>query len=273
MTDRHERASDLRSTRLFGPVAPNLGWVPPIRYLLRRQRVLRLLRYLPCGTLLEVGSGSGALLHELAQAGHRAIGLETSEPARAMAKAIALAGKGSQRLVAEPGADWLGKFDLVCSFDVLEHIADDGKALDEWLSWLRPGGHLCLSVPAHASRWGAGDEWAGHYRRYNEKPLRELLLERGLAIEHFECYGFPLANLTEKMGNRTYRRLLAQRSRDYDKEEASSFSGVDRSEYLRLFRKLDTVLGRTALRLAMTAQAVTYQTNWGSGYLVLARRA
>lgn len=272
MTESQGSSTTFRSSGLFGPVAPGLGWAPPIRYLLRRQRVLRLLRRIPAGTLLEVGCGSGALLHDLAKAGHDAHGLETSEPARTMAIAIAQAGRGSQRLLAEPDLAWLGHFDLVCAFDVLEHISDDNQTLDEWLSWLRPGGRLCLSVPAHGHRWGAGDEWAGHYRRYNRQPLREMLQRRRLIIEHFECYGFPLANLTEVLGNRTYRRLLAARDREYAKEEASSFSGVERGDSVRLFRRLDTVAGRAALRLAMAMQAITSRTDWGSGYLVLARR-
>lgn len=273
MTGYRRLSTDFLSTRLFGPVALGLGWAPPIRYLLRRHRILRLLRRIPPGAVLEVGCGSGALLHDLAEAGYQATGLETSEPARAMAKAIAQAGQGSQRLLAEPDPSWHGHFDLICAFDVLEHIADDGLALDEWLAWLRPSGYLCLSVPAHSHRWGAGDEWAGHYRRYDRQPLKKLLQERGLIIEHFECYGFPLANLTESVGNRTYRRLLANRDREFAKEEASAFSGVERGDYLRLFRRLDSMAGRTALRLAMVMQALTCRTDLGSGYLVLARRS
>lgn len=258
-------------TGLFGPVAPTLGWAPPLRYLMRRHRVLKLLRQIPPSALLEVGCGSGALLHELARAGHDAIGLETSEPAIRMAREIARMGNGRQHLQASPGLDWAGRFDLVCAFDVLEHIEDDGAALDQWLSWLRPGGSVCLTVPAHTRRWGAGDEWAGHYRRYDRAGLTALLHAKELAIRHFECYGFPLANLTEGLGNRTYRRLLSQRERTYSNEEASSFSGVERSDYLRLFGKLDTIPGRAALRMAMAAQSLTARTDLGSGYLVLAR--
>ena len=47
---------------VYGISFPERGWVPAPRYLLRRDRVLRLLARLPVGRLLEIGCGSGALL-------------------------------------------------------------------------------------------------------------------------------------------------------------------------------------------------------------------
>ena len=38
-----------------------------------------------------------------------------------------------------------------------------------------------------------------------------------------------------------------------------------------MFRRIDTIAGRAALRLANIAQALTARTDLGSGYLVLAR--
>ena len=258
---------------LFGLVAPSLGWAPPLRYLLRRERILRLLGPMPPARLLEVGCGAGALLDEFAAKGHAGTGLETSPRAVALARAIAQATGSGQTLVTEPGPDWAGTFDLVCAFDVLEHVADDAGALAQWLAWLRPGGRVCLSVPAHRSRWGAGDEWAGHHRRYDRRDLVDLLAAHGLEIEHLECYGFPLANLTEWLGSRTYRRLMEERQRTVTSAEASAESGVERSDYLRLFRRMDTLAGRAALRCNFLLQSLAAGTDLGSGYLVLARRA
>ncbi|MGQ0799360.1 MAG: methyltransferase domain-containing protein [Pseudomarimonas sp.] len=258
---------------LFGLVAPVLGWVPPIRYLLRRRRVLRVLRRLPAGRLLEIGCGAGALLDELAAIGHAATGLETSPSALAVAQRLGEATGGNQVLVATPQTGWQGHFDLLCALDVLEHIEEDGKALDEWLTYLKPGGLLCLTVPAHRSRWSAGDEWAGHYRRYDRVDLLSLFNSRQLSILHFECYGFPLANLTEWWGVRTYRRLLKERGDSTSSAQASAQSGVDRREYQKLFGRMNSMVGRLALRANFVLQAMTSRLDLGSGYLVLARAA
>lgn len=258
---------------LFGLVAPSMGWAPPLRYLLRRERVMKLLGPVAPCRLLEVGCGAGALLDELGFRGHASTGLETSRRAVALARAIASATGGKQTLVTQPAPDWQGAFDLVCAFDVLEHVEDDVSALGQWLDWLRPDGLVCLSVPAHRSRWGAGDEWAGHHRRYDRRDLVDLLASHRLEVQHLECYGFPLANLTEWLGSRTYRRLVEERRRIVSSAEASAESGVERTDYLRLFRRMDTLAGRLALRANFVLQSLAARTDLGSGYLVLARRA
>lgn len=261
----------LIESRLFGVVAPTIGWAPPVRFLLRRARILELLRRLAPGSLIEVGCGAGALLHELARGHRRTFGLETSEQARGIAKSIAEAGHGNQVILSEAQPGWECSHDLVCAFDVLEHIEDDNEAISLWSNWLKPGGHLCVSVPAHRKRWGAGDEWAGHWRRYDRPEIECILQKHGLIIEHLECYGFPLANLTEWWGDRFYRQLLEQRN-TYSRAEATASSGIDRSAYLRAFAKMNSLPGKMILKVALVLQVVTRRTNWGSGYLVLARK-
>src|SRR3546814_13621988 len=80
-------------------------------------------------------------------------------------------------------SDWQSTFNMVCAFDVLEHIEDDRLAIQEWIRWLAPNGKMILSVPAHRSRWGAGDVWAGHYRRYDRNDVVQRSEERRVGKE------------------------------------------------------------------------------------------
>jgi len=155
--------------------------------------------------------------------------------------------------------------------DVLEHIEDDAAALQEWTSWLAPGGILVISVPAHRARFGAGDVWAGHWRRYDRADLKNLMTAHSLQITHFECYGFPLANLTEALGNHVYRKMIAQRNSD-SKIEATANSGIDRKKYLRLNRWIDTPPGHALIAIGELLQQLTRNLNWGSGYIVTAKK-
>lgn len=62
-------------------------------------------------------------------------------------------------------------FDVAICLNVLEHIPDDVAALRSLWQVLRPGGSLCLLVPAHQRLFGPMDVLAGHHRRYSRKRL------------------------------------------------------------------------------------------------------
>ena len=63
-------------------------------------------------------------------------------------------------------------FDMVCAFDVLEHIDKDIEAVREWRRVVKPGGKIMLTVPAYQWLWSGHDESLHHYRRYTAPQLR-----------------------------------------------------------------------------------------------------
>ncbi len=75
------------------------------------------------------------------------------------------------------------KFDLVCMFDVLEHVEDDAAALLAARAHLAPGGVLLITVPAYKALFGPHDEELHHKRRYERTELKTKLLAAGLKIE------------------------------------------------------------------------------------------
>lgn len=66
-------------------------------------------------------------------------------------------------------------FDVICCFDVLEHIQDEAKALNEIYRCLKPGGLLILTVPAYMFLWSSHDEEMHHFRRYTKLGLNKTL--------------------------------------------------------------------------------------------------
>lgn len=65
-------------------------------------------------------------------------------------------------------------FDLVCAFDVIEHVEDDFAAIKEIERVCKAGGFICITVPAFNMLWSNHDVVNGHYRRYASKSLRTL---------------------------------------------------------------------------------------------------
>ncbi|MGJ8668467.1 MAG: class I SAM-dependent methyltransferase [Oceanococcus sp.] len=90
-------------------------------------------------------------------------------------------------LSALPFAD--ATFDLVATFDVLEHVEDDTTALEEVARVLKPGGKLLLSIPLYQANWTPFDKIVGHWRRYEPTQLKELFSECGLRIERSAIFG------------------------------------------------------------------------------------
>lgn len=264
----------MHTDSMLGPVALEHGWVPTPRYLMRRARILELARELAPGDLLEIGCGAGMLLHEFAERGFRCTAVEPSPGALATARSLALSARAQVDFRDAPSPYWRESFDLLCAFEVLEHIEDDHAALRSWAQCLRPGGHLLLSVPAHERRWTAGDQWAGHFRRYERAPLVQLLQGEGFEVERLECYGYPLANLSETLGSRTYRKHIVAGTGDQagDRRANNERSGVDRSGSVRLYPLLSSLPGRALLAMCLGIQQLFLSTELGCGYVLRARR-
>jgi SAM-dependent methyltransferase len=50
-----------------------------------------------------------------------------------------------------------GTFDLVCAFDIVEHVEDDRQAFHELARVARNGATVIFSVPLHSTRWTSFD--------------------------------------------------------------------------------------------------------------------
>lgn len=249
------------STALFGmPTLSTNAW-------LRFDEIRRALRIARPETVLEMGAGEGGLGAWLAR-GYQYTGIEPDAESRVMAHArLAQVGRGrvvealapTNDSAAEPG------FDLVCAFEVLEHIADDVGALEQWREYLVPEGWILLSVPAHASQYGPSDEHAGHYRRYEKQELTDRLGRAGFRVEELRSYGVGLGSVLQQGRNVLARR----RATNASPEELTSASG-------RYFQPHARSAALTCAAIAAPFRVVQLPfagSDIGTGYVVLARRS
>ena len=108
--------------------------------------------------------------------------------AAALAK---LRGRGAQvvagKVTCLPFADsW---FDLVCAFDIIEHVEDDDGALSEVSRTVKPGGAILVSLPLHSALWTSFDDFVGHKRRYDPQKLLSKLERHHLTVERSAIFG------------------------------------------------------------------------------------
>jgi SAM-dependent methyltransferase len=120
--------------------------------------------------VLDLGSGYGGRSVRYAELGARLCGIEPAERACSEAREFAIIHKVKATFIvgiAESLPLPSDYFDLVISYDVLEHVCDVGKTLEECLRVLRPGGSLYAIFPpfhhpigAHFESWLSRMPWA-----------------------------------------------------------------------------------------------------------------
>jgi SAM-dependent methyltransferase len=135
--------------------------------------------------ILDVGCGTGINFCVLAKYGDT-ISSDASEEALRFSKSRGIDGLVRSHLESLPFE--ASSFDLVTALDVLEHIGDDLRALDELLRVTREGGVLVITVPAYGFLWSEHDEALHHRRRYAASELRNKLTNAGFAVERISYY-------------------------------------------------------------------------------------
>ncbi len=83
-------------------------------------------------------------------------------------------------------------YDLVCAFDVIEHIEDDKLAVEEIYRVLKPNGNYFLTVPAFQFLWSNHDVVNHHFRRYTKSGFNQLFIDAGLKINYSTFFNFWL---------------------------------------------------------------------------------
>lgn len=96
-------------------------------------------------------------------------------------------------------------FDLVCAFDVIEHVEDDTLAVSEMKRVAKKEAILLITVPAYMSLWSHHDVINHHFRRYKLPQIKKLFTknEDGKMIytSYFNFFLFPPIYAFRQMSN------------------------------------------------------------------------
>jgi 2-polyprenyl-3-methyl-5-hydroxy-6-metoxy-1,4-benzoquinol methylase len=84
-----------------------------------------------------------------------------------------------------------GTFDFVIASEILEHVPQDDRAIDELIRVLKPGGRMAVTVPRWLPEkvcWMLSDEYhaneGGHIRIYRADELLDKVAQRGMRFDH-----------------------------------------------------------------------------------------
>lgn len=160
-------------------------------FVARRQIIKKVLdTYAPIqdsasNTILEIGTGTGGNLKMLSKYG-KIYGMEMDQNACEIAKSRDICDVKQGKLPKEFPFDI--NFDLICMFDVLEHIEKDVETLNSIKKKLTHRGKIVLTVPAYQWLWSHHDVVNHHYRRYNQKTLQKVVSDVGLTVTYISYF-------------------------------------------------------------------------------------
>ena len=149
-------------------------------------------------TALDVGCGAGLLAEPLARLGGQVTAIDAAPELIEAARAHATGSGLSIDYRAVAVEDLKGKFDLVTSMEVIEHVADPQAFVKDLAARLAPGGLLILSTP-NRTAWsklltitlaeGFGQIPKGTHdvdKFIDPDTMRGLLAQAGLEVIDFE---------------------------------------------------------------------------------------
>lgn len=145
--------------------------------------------------ILDAGCGTGAAMHYLSSFGV-VTGCDLALLALQFCRQRDLVRLSQASVVSLPFSGQ--QFDLVTSFDVLYHrgVEDRGRALVEFSRVLKPGGHVCLRLPAYDWLRGGHDRAVHTAHRFTAGEVRDALSAAGFVVEKLSYANtilFPLA--------------------------------------------------------------------------------
>jgi SAM-dependent methyltransferase len=156
--------------------------------------------------LADCGAGTGTFAAEMAR--HcRVVALDDHEESLHLARA-----KLGQERVQQgpctqlPLAD--RSVDVLTALDVIEHVEQDRKALEEFSRVVRPGGIVVITVPALMMLWSDWDVALHHFRRYTRQSLLGIIPCEAFELVH--CNYVNVAVLPLVLLVRKWRALKAR---------------------------------------------------------------
>ena len=138
------------------------------------------------GKLLDIGSGTGAFVHEMENAGWMVTGLEPDPGARQVAKqSFGVTLQDTSGFFALPES----QFDAITLWHVLEHVHTLHEYMDQLKKLLKPGGRILIAVPnytsgdaaAYQSYWAAYDV-PRHLYHFSPASMEKLAALHGLTV-------------------------------------------------------------------------------------------
>ncbi|MBS3078618.1 methyltransferase domain-containing protein [Candidatus Pacearchaeota archaeon] len=161
---------------------------------------------------LDAGCGIGLYSFEIAKNGHSVTGIDLErnkiETARKISNKIGakvnfIEGDLTNLKINE-------KFDLILCSEVIEHIIDDYRVIENLSKIMNKNARLIITVPRISEKsWKIDYKKFGHVRPgYREEELKTMLEKYGLKVNKIVLFDSPLATFAFRINERLYNKKI-----------------------------------------------------------------
>lgn len=209
-------------------------------------------RYRKTNRLLDVGCGIGYFLEEAKKRGWEVYGTEYTDGAVKICQEKGISMHQGPLGLSPFQSD---TFDIITSFEVIEHINNPREEVHLFQKLLRSGGLAYITTPNFnaLSRYRLKDEWdvicyPDHLSYYTTSTLKRLFHDAGFTTRRTQTTGISLSSLRIRKGNDTEVRISASSS-DEQLRSTLEKNGLLKTikslanAILSLFRKGDNLKG------------------------------
>jgi 2-polyprenyl-3-methyl-5-hydroxy-6-metoxy-1,4-benzoquinol methylase len=172
--ENHDTQYEMRVKSFYKALKKNSNFVPK-----------------PGSKVLDIGTAGGAFLEAAQKYGYDVYGME---PSYDLVKRGKARGLNIEQGTVENHSFQLGSFDMVCLWDVIEHIPDPKAALIEVRKLLKSDGILLINYPdigtVQAKLAGKRFWWilSVHLHHFTRDSISEICKRAGFEVFHFQRY-------------------------------------------------------------------------------------
>ncbi len=152
--------------------------------------------------VLEIGCGNGYFLKEIQKRGAIPLGLDLNPDAVEQGKKLGV--QISDQPVSQHAVTHAEVYDVVCAFQLFEHVNEVGTFLGDTIRCLRPGGKLIIGVPNNDSQLFIRDP----YHTLNLPPHHMLLWDSRSLGGLTGCYPLEVVGISSQPVSKIDRSLI-----------------------------------------------------------------